>query len=120
MVRRSRCPGPAPTLERMLEAPPWKRKLCRGRAWPSPARPSGGAEGVRELLPRGPPREGLGEVQYDAPHRPLDPDRDLQQSLAERSHLSRSERGGARRDLQRLKQDVGRDAEEQAQLVGGE
>src|SRR5438132_714119 len=76
-------------------------------AAPGRSAPSGGAERVRELLPRRTPREGLRQMQDDAPNRAFDPDGDLQQALAQDPDLRRAEGRGPRGELQHLEQDVG-------------
>jgi len=61
-----------------------------------PARSGGhGADGQRDALLGRAPREVRRQMQHDPPHRALDPDRELEQLLAERADL----RSGAPRAL---------------------
>src|SRR5712664_1114104 len=74
---------PAPMSKRAVSD-----RLRRGHVGPGPTGSwtpggSGGAERVRDVLPRLAPRGGLRQMQDDAPDRALDPDRDLEQALAQ-------------------------------------
>src|SRR6266851_6002592 len=76
------------------------------------------ADGAGELPPRGQPRECQRQVQDDPPRRALDPHSELDQSLPQRGDLSVGGRGGPTAQL--LKEDVRRQREQDAELVGPE
>src|SRR5262249_22975644 len=77
-----------------------------GAAFPNDSRPPGligrrrsgrGADDTGDLAPRRQPGERRREVQHDAAHRAFDPDRDLDEAVAQCRDLGRGARGA--RDL---------------------
>ena len=57
-------------------------------------------------------------MQDDAPHRALDPRRELDQPLAERADLRVGTGGALRLGVQSLEQDVGGDGQQDSELIG--
>ncbi len=110
--------GPRQERERVSAVPLRERHAGRGPAGAREPGASGRAERVGDLLPRLAPRECLRQVQDNAPDGALDPDGDLQQSLAQRRDLGGTDGRSARVGLQHLAQDIGRRGEQQTELVG--
>src|SRR5207253_3680175 len=83
-------------------------------------RPGSGrrADGAGELAPGPEPREARRQVQHDAAHRALHPDGELDQPLAQRGDLRVRTGGAPRAALELLEQDVGGQAQQDAELVG--
>src|SRR5260370_32809331 len=76
------------------------------------------ADGAGELAPGPEPREARRQVQHDAAHRALDPDGELDQPFAQRGDLRVRTGGAAGAALELLEQQVGGQAQEDAELVG--
>ena len=79
-----------------------------------------GADRAGEPPPRREPGKRCRQVQYDPPHRALDPHRKLEQPFAQCRDLGTGTGGACGSTSQLLEQEVGRERQQHPELVGEE